>query len=79
MVAGVAATRLKYHLRPVRAALDELEVAAVVVRALADDRSDGRSRIDNWRVVIRRSFARTCSTRTANKFRVLYQYVGSPV
>ena len=62
MVAGVAATRLKYHLRPVRAALDELEVAAVVVRALADDRSDGRSRIDNWRVVIRRSFTRTCST-----------------
>ena len=35
MVAGVAATRLKYHRRPVRAALDELEVATVVVRALA--------------------------------------------
>ena len=62
MVAGVAATRLKYHVRPGRAASNELEVAAVVVRALADDRSDGRSRIDNWRVVIRRSFTRTCST-----------------
>ena len=37
MVAGVAATRLKCHVRPGRAASHELEVAAVVVRALADD------------------------------------------
>eukprot|EP01050_Picozoa_sp_SAG11_P005774 SAG11_NODE_419_length_9648_cov_6.815478_11_plen_48_part_00 len=40
MVAGVAATRLKSRLRPIRAASSELEVAAVVVRALADDRSN---------------------------------------
>ena len=46
MVADVATTRLKYRLRPIRAASSELEVVVVVVRALADDRSNGLSRID---------------------------------